>query len=231
MKSKRNDFIQAKLLVDGEITAEEYALPFGLSVATAAVQLKNFAIANPNLSQRVVGENKWVKPTLKGKAKPKYDISVKDAEFLLEAVEDLVDCLNPDVEVTRETLRFAYAEAKLIENKKLGRDDIARAFELAGAAATRTMQAYNAQVPGNVELEDRRYHVMTKDFKPMFLVKREAAEIMISAMEDIVGEDALYSSDRKLWHKERNRTPHPKRAAAAKGLKVTKGIRKPVVAR
>lgn len=210
MKTKRTEFIEAMLITKGKVTAEDIAENFAMKAPSALVDIFGYLKKHPTLVDKSRGENFLVRIN---DNVGEFEITKKRAKELLAAFE--VVRKNQDSN-DRLTIRYAYIEAVLIKYNKLGRDEIARAFELAGAAATRTMQGYVELAPENIDMHGRRYHVKGENFKAKYLnVERKdeekSAQKLISALETIVGEHILDPTQSKMWRKERGKEEKPGR--------------------
>tara|TARA_R110001583_G_scaffold194632_3_gene366018 strand:- start:3686 stop:4330 length:645 start_codon:yes stop_codon:yes gene_type:complete len=204
MKNQRNTFIEAMLIVHGKVSLLDIVETFAMKEGSARSALFEFVRENPSLADKNRGDDFIVRV---GKSMKSFTVKEKDAKPLLAAFEVIRSQQDSS---DRQVLRYAYIEAVLIKNNKIGRDEIARAFELAGAAATRTMQDYVIAAEGNAELHARRYYVKGENFTPKFLDgasenQEEAADKIIKALEHIVGDHILDPTLSKMWRKERGK--------------------------
>lgn len=203
MKNKRNEFIEAKLITEGKVVSDDVVENFAMKPASAKAALFDYLKENPKLAERVPGEGalKRIGKSMKG-----MSITKERAKELLEAFAVI---RNHQDSTDRLTLRYAYIEAVLIKSDKIGRDVIVQAFELAGAAATRTMQGYVAAAPDNTQMYGRKHHNKGKKFKAKFLNIKggavKASNELIAAMETIVGDHILDPTLSKMWRKERGK--------------------------
>jgi len=210
MKNQRNNFIRAMLVVDAKIDVNDIAQTFAMKPASAMGDIFEFIENNPKLVDKNRGENFIIRT---GKSIKGLGMTEARATELLDAFEVV---RKNQIETDRLTIRYAYIEAVLIKMNKIGRDEIARAFELAGAAATRTMQSYVEICPENVELYGRKYHTKGENFAPKYLKIEDedevkSAERLINALKTIVGEDILDPTRSKMWRKERGKEEKPGR--------------------
>jgi len=211
MKTKRNEFIEAKLIVDGKVTANDIAETFAMKPASALGDIFGYLKNNPKKVDKNRGDDFLIRT---GESIKKFKMSEKRAKELLAAFAFIRK--NQD-NTDRLTARYAYIEAVLIKFNKIGRDEILRAFELAGAAATRTMQAYVEAAPDNIEMYGRRYHTKGAEFTPKYLKAttknaEKVADDLINAFKTVVGDDILDPTASKMWRKERGKEEKPARA-------------------
>ena len=204
MKNQRNTYIQSLLIVHGKATLQDIIETFAMKEGSARAALFDFVKENPKIADKNRGDDFIVRV---GKSLKAFSVDEKQAKTLLSAFAVIRRQQNPN---DRLVLRYAYIEAVLIKLKRFGRDEIARAFELAGAAATRTMQDYVAATDGNAEMHARRYYVKGENFKPKFLKNAAkdpegAADKLIKALEAIVGDHILDPTLSKMWRKERGK--------------------------
>lgn len=204
MKNQRNTFIESLLLVRGKVTLRDIIETYCMKEGSAKAAMFEFVKEHSKIAEKNHGDSFILRV---GKGKKAFSVTEDEAKTLLTAFNVIREQQDPN---DRSVLRFAYIEAVLIRLNKFGRDEISRAFELAGAAATRTMQEYVATAEGNAELHARRYYVKGKNFEPKFLKgasedPKAASDKLIEAFETIVGDHILDPTLSKMWRKERGK--------------------------